>query len=54
MKGKIDRWITVLIVANFVIVAVLLSAALADWLKRASCRPARRPSPIHRRPLRPS
>jgi hypothetical protein len=33
MKGKIDRWISVLIIANFVIVAILLTAALADWLK---------------------
>jgi hypothetical protein len=32
MKGKIDRWISLLLVANFVIVAILVSAALADWL----------------------
>lgn len=32
MKGRLDRSISILIVANFVIVAILLSAALADWL----------------------
>ena len=35
MKGKIDRWIPVLVVGNFVLVAVLLTAALMDFLKIA-------------------
>ena len=32
MKGRIDRWIPVLVVGNFVLVAVLLTAALMDFL----------------------